>query len=123
MDAYTKRFYELKAEIIQAAGHPIRLAIIEFLGRGEQCVCDIVEHVGAQRSNVSRHLSVMLKAGVLESRKDGLKVMYKLRTPCIVNFLACVDGALRERLRLEASLLEKFRPAATIEPDPLQEGA
>jgi DNA-binding transcriptional ArsR family regulator len=109
MDADTNRFYQLKAEIIRAAGHPIRLAIIEFLSQGEQCVCDIVEHVGMQRSNVSRHLSVMLKAGVLESRKDGLKVIYKLRTPCIVNFLACVDQALRERMRREASLLKKLQ--------------
>jgi len=108
MDADTKRFYELKAQIIQAAGHPIRLAIIEFLSRGEQCVCDIVEHVDAQRSNVSRHLSVMLKAGVLESHKDGLKVIYKLRTPCIVNFLACVDQALRERIQRETTLLTKL---------------
>ena len=108
MDADTKRFYELKAEIIQAAGHPLRLAIIEFLSQGEQCVCDIVEHVNAQRSNVSRHLSVMLKAGVLESRKDGLKVIYKLRTPCIVKFLACVEQALRERMRREAALLKKL---------------
>jgi DNA-binding transcriptional ArsR family regulator len=112
MDADTRRLYELKAEIVQAAGHPIRLAIIDFLGRGEQCVCDIVEHVGAQRSNVSRHLSVMVKAGVLESRKDGLKVLYKLRTPCIVNFLACVDQTLRERIRREASLWKKLPPAS-----------
>jgi DNA-binding transcriptional ArsR family regulator len=111
MDADTQRLYELKAELIQAAGHPIRLAVIEFLNGGEQCVCDIVAHVGAQRSNVSRHLSVMLKAGVLESRKDGLKVLYKLRTPCLVNFLACVDQALRERMREEASLWKKLAPA------------
>ena len=109
MDADTKKFYELKAEIVQAVGHPIRLAIIEFLSRGEQCVCDIVEHVGAQRSNVSRHLSVMLKAGVLECRKEGLRMIYTLRTPCIVDFLACVDRALQERLQGETSILEKFR--------------
>ncbi len=108
MNADAKRFYELKAEIIQAAGHPIRLAIIEFLSGGEQCVCDIVEHVDAQRSNVSRHLSVMLKAGVLESHKEGLKVIYKLRTPCIINFLSCVDQALRERMRREAALWKKL---------------
>ncbi len=100
----------MKAEIIQAAGHPIRLAIIEFLSQGEQCVCDIVEHVDAQRSNVSRHLSVMTKAGVLDSHKDGLKVIYTLRTPCIVKFLACVDQALRERMRREAAILEKLQP-------------
>lgn len=108
MDEDTKRFYELKAQIIQAAGHPIRLAIIEFLSRGEQCVCDIVDHVDAQRSNVSRHLSVMLKAGVLESRKEGLKVIYKLRTPCIIKFLSCVDQVLREKVKSEASLLKRL---------------
>jgi ArsR family transcriptional regulator len=92
--------------VIQAAAHPIRLAIIEFLAQNEQCVCDIVEHVDAQRSNVSRHLSLMLKAGVLQSRKDGLKVFYRLRTPCIVDFLGCVDQMLHERIQGEAALLK-----------------
>jgi len=109
MDADTKKFYELKAEIVQAVGHPIRLAIIEFLSLGEQCVCDIVEHVGAQRSNVSRHLSVMLKAGVLECRKEGLRMIYTLRTRCVVDFLGCVDQALEERMQGEAAFLKKLR--------------
>jgi len=108
MDADKKKFYELKAEIIQAAAHPIRLAIIEFLADGEQCVCDIVDFVDAQRSNVSRHLSVMLKAGVVNSRKDGLKVMYSLNTPCIIKFLGCVEEVLKERMREQAQLLEKL---------------
>lgn len=101
-----KRLYQLKAEIIQAVAHPIRLAVIEFLGRREECVCDIVDHVDAQRSNVSRHLAVMLKAGVLESRKEGLKVFYRIKTPCILGFLGCVDKALRERVKAEAALLK-----------------
>jgi ArsR family transcriptional regulator len=101
-----KRIYEMKAEIIQAAAHPIRLAIIEYLGRGEQCVCDIVTHVDAQRSNVSRHLALMLKAGVLECRKDGLKIFYRLKTTCILDFLGCVDKVLRHRIEGDASLLK-----------------
>ncbi len=105
MDEANKRLYAMKAEMIQAAGHPIRLAIIDFLRGGEQCVCDIAEHVGAKRSNVSRHLAVMLKAGVLDSRKDGLKVMYSLKTPCILGFLACVSDALRERLERDKAAL------------------
>lgn len=109
MNEETKELYELKAQIIQAAAHPIRLAIIEFLADGEQCVCDIVDYVDAQRSNVSRHLSVMLKAGVLTSRKDGLKVIYTLRTPCIVKFLGCVDAVLHERLNSDAHLLSKLK--------------
>ena len=65
MNSDAKMLYELKAEIIQAAAHPIRLAIIEFLSQGDQCVSDITEHVNAQRSNVSRHLSLMLKVGIV----------------------------------------------------------
>lgn len=108
MDKSTRQLYKLKADIIQAAAHPIRLAIIEYLADGEQCVCDIVEHVDAQRSNVSRHLAVMLKAGVVESRKDGLKMIYSLNTPCIVKFLGCIEQALKERMKSQTTLLQKL---------------
>jgi ArsR family transcriptional regulator len=108
MDATSRKLYEMKAEVIQAAGHPIRLAIIDFLKDGEQCVCDIAAHVGAQRSNVSRHLSVMLKAGIVDCRKDGLKVIYSLKTPCILNFLACVTDVLRDQVRANSAVLRRL---------------
>jgi len=108
MDATSRKLYEMKAEIIRAAGHPIRLAIIEFLKDGEQCVCDIAAHVGAQRSNVSRHLSVMLKAGIADCRKEGLKVIYTLKTPCILNFLSCVTDVLRHQVKANAKVLRRL---------------
>ena len=108
MDATSRKLYEMKAEVIQAAGHPIRLAIIDFLKDGEQCVCDIAAHVGAQRSNVSRHLSVMLKAGVVDCRKDGLKMMYSLKTPCILNFLSCVTDMLRHKAEAQTEVLRRL---------------
>jgi len=101
-----KRLYRLKAEVIAAAGNPIRLAIIDFLKDGEQCVCDITDHVDAKRSNVSRHLGVLLKAGIVDQRKDGLKMIYSLRTPCILNFMKCVEGVLREQAKDAAVLLK-----------------
>ena len=105
MNAEEKRLYRLKASVIAAAGNPIRLAIIEFLKEGEQCVCDIADHVDGQRSNVSRHLGVLLKAGIVEHRKDGLRMMYSLKTPCILNFMKCVEGVLREQAKDAAVLL------------------
>ena len=105
MNAKQKRLYGLKADVIAAAGNPIRLAIIDFLTGGEQCVCDIAAHVGAKRSNVSRHLGVLLDAGIVSQRKDGLKMIYALRTPCILNFMRCVEGVLRERARDAVVLL------------------
>ena len=94
-----QRLYEKQAEIARAIAHPLRIAIVDFLNDGEQCVCDIAEYIGSERSNVSRHLSVMVNAGLLESRKDGLKVIYKLKCPCIVDFFACVTSVLRQQVK------------------------
>jgi ArsR family transcriptional regulator len=96
----TKRLlFEKQAEIAKAIAHPLRIAIINFLKDGEQCVCDIAEHIGAERSNVSRHLSVMVNAGLLEYRKEGLKVIYKLKCMCIVDFFSCVSDVLKQQVR------------------------
>jgi DNA-binding transcriptional ArsR family regulator len=108
MDAADFEVYELKAEVLKALAHPIRLAVADFLADGEQCVCDIADHVGAERSNVSRHLSVMVNAGVLESRKDGLRVLYSLRTPCVLNFLSCATDVVREQLEQRRDLLARL---------------
>ena len=108
MDRESQRLYKLKADVIAVAGHPIRLAVIDFLKDGEQCVCDIAEFVGAKRSNVSRHLGVLLKAGVVSQRKDGLKMMYGLSTPCLLNFTKCVEGVLRQNAQEAGKVLRSL---------------
>jgi DNA-binding transcriptional ArsR family regulator len=97
--------FELQAEVVQGLAHPIRLAIADLLRNGEVCVCDIAAAVGAERSNVSRHLAVMARAGVVSTRKDGLKVFYRLRTPCILDFLACATRTLEHDLEQRARAL------------------
>ena len=97
--------FEKQAEIAKAIAHPLRIAIVDFLKDGQQCVCDIAEYVGSERSNVSRHLSVMVNAGILEYRKEGLKVIYRLKTPCILDFFACVTGVLKQQAKDNQKLL------------------
>ena len=98
--------FQKQAQIAQAIGHPLRLEIIDFLKDGEQCVCDIAEKIGSERSNVSRHLSVMVAAGVLEHRKEGLKVIYRLKCPCILDFFSCISGILKQQFREDEKLLK-----------------
>jgi DNA-binding transcriptional ArsR family regulator len=98
--------YEKQAEIAKAIGHPLRVAIIDFLKDGEQCVCDIARQVGSERSNISRHLSVMVRAGVLGYRKEGLKVIYKLKTPCILDFFSCVTVVIKQQAKESEKLLK-----------------
>ena len=101
-----KQLFERQSQIAKSIAHPVRIAILDFLNGGEQCVCDIAEYVGSERSNVSRHLSVMVQANVLEFRKDGLKVIYKVKTPCALRFLACLKECLKEQMKQEQKLLE-----------------
>jgi len=101
-----KMLFEKQAEIAKAIAHPLRIAIIDFLKDGEQCVCDIAEFVGSERSNVSRHLSVMVNAGVLDYQKEGLKVIYRLKCICILDFFSCVTRVLKQQIKDSEKLLK-----------------
>jgi len=106
LDAKKRLLFARQAEVIKATAHPLRIAIVEYLKGGEQCVCDIAEYVDSERSNVSRHLSVMVAAGILESRKEGLKVIYTLRTPCILKFFECITEVLKQQIKDDEKLLK-----------------
>ena len=108
MKAEDRELLKLKAEVFQAVGQPIRLAIVQLLSEGEMCVCEIAEKVGAKRSNVSRHLAVMLRAGVLGVRKDGLKMIYELRTPCVLDVVSCVTEVVRRKIEGSAAMLGRL---------------
>jgi len=107
-DALEMRRLAAKAELVKALAHPLRLAIIEFLADGERCVCEIAELAGAERSNISRHLALMVRAGVLSNRKQGLQVYYRLRCTCVAHFLECVANLLKERVKEDAAMLRSL---------------
>jgi len=81
-----------RAEILKALGQPTRLKIIDFLRDGERCVCEIFPAIGAEQSNTSRHLNLMVSSGILFRRKEGVKIIYALKHPEI---LEIVDLATR----------------------------
>jgi ArsR family transcriptional regulator len=76
--------------------HPSRLLMLERLVEGECCVCDLQALVGADMSTVSKHLALLRRAGLVEDRREGLKVFYELRVPCVMTFLDCVDAVRDE---------------------------
>lgn len=83
--------YKRRAQVLKALGHPTRLAMAEALLEGERCVCDLQALVGSDMSTVSKHLSILRSAGLVDDRKEGLKVYYRLRLPCVAKFFECVD--------------------------------
>ncbi len=82
-----------RAEVFKALGHEDRLRILDDLVAGERCVCDLVESVGSSWSTVSRHLSVLKAAGIVQDEKRGLQVFYRLALPCVPSFMSCLDAA------------------------------
>jgi DNA-binding transcriptional ArsR family regulator len=86
--------YKRRAQIIKAMAHPSRLAMLDALSEGERCVCDLQKIVGSDMSTVSKHLTVMKAAGLVEDRKEGLWVHYRLRVPCILKFMSCVEAVI-----------------------------
>lgn len=98
--------FEKQAEIAKSIAHPVRVAVLAYLRPGEQCVCDIATAVKTERTNLSKHLSVMTAAGVLDSRKDGLKVMYRIKTPCVLKFLDCLKDCLKEQAAEQHQMLQ-----------------
>jgi DNA-binding transcriptional ArsR family regulator len=99
MDEKKKRKFDARAQIIKALAHPTRLFVVDELSRGERCVCELTEMIGADVSTVSKHLSVLKQAGIVEDEKRGLQVWYRLRVPCILNFFQCVEDVLRANVK------------------------
>ncbi len=95
MDADTQARFEARARIVKAMAHPTRLFIVDELSRGERCVCELTEMVGADMSTVSKHLSVLKGAGIIQDAKRGSQVHYRLRCPCILNFFSCVESVIK----------------------------
>lgn len=89
--------YRLRAEVIKALAHPTRLRIVDRLAEEETCVCDLQALVGGEASTVSKHLAVLKNAGIVADRKEGLRVFYSLRVPCVLRFIACIDDVLESR--------------------------
>ncbi len=94
MDSKTKQKYIARARVIKAMAHPSRLFMVDELSRGERCVCELRDMIGADISTISKHLSVLKEAGIVEDEKRGLQVFYRLRVPCILNFFGCVEDVL-----------------------------
>lgn len=106
MDARTKAQYTQQAKILKALAHPSRLFVVQLLSDRKRCVCELARMVGADISTVSKHLSVLKNVGILEGNKQGTTVYYKLKTPCVLNFLGCVKTVMKSNARQQLQLLK-----------------
>lgn len=101
--------YESRARIMKALGHPTRLFIVDELSRSDRCVCELTEMVGADTSTVSKHLSLLRDAGIVDYEKRGTQMHYHLAAPCVLDFFSCLENMLQTNIRRQTGTLQDFR--------------
>ena len=103
-----ERAVYLKAEVLKTLAQPTRLKILELLRHGERCICEIVPAINGEQSNISRHISTMQKSHLITTRKDGVKVMVKVKGPEIFEIIDKVALLLKRELTEQRKILAQI---------------
>ncbi len=109
MAKFDRRLFEMQSRIMKALAHPIRLFIVNELSNSERCVCELTEMVGVKMPTISRHLSILKNAGIIEEQKRGVQIFYRLAAPCVLNFFKCLTEVKKETLRKEGDFIKKCK--------------
>jgi ArsR family transcriptional regulator len=106
------------AEIAQALGHAHRLELLEHLGQGERSVEDLAMRTGLTVANTSRHLQLLRRAALVEGRRDGKRVFYRLSGEDAVVGLLNALSRVGERNRADIArvMATYFRARDELEP-------
>ena len=76
-----------KAEFFKALGHPMRIVLLESLRAGEKSVHELQTALGIDQASVSRQLAVLRTRNIVEDRKEGTTVYYRVRDPAVFQLL------------------------------------
>ncbi len=82
-----KSAVELKAEILKAMAHPNRIRVLEALRCEETCNCELGPQLEIEQSNLSRHIAILARAGLIVPRKEGVKTFYRVADETVFKIL------------------------------------
>ena len=91
-----KELFRAQARVLKALANESRLMIVDRLSRGECSAGDLTRLIGSDQTTVSKHLAVLRAHEIVEDRREGSVVMYRLLTPCVMNFFSCATQVLKE---------------------------
>lgn len=111
----SKQLLERIADRLKAMADPTRLRILHVLQGGELCVTDILADVGGSQANVSKHLSVLRRAGLVEYRREGINVYYHIEDPAVFAICRTVCDSLERQVNAEKDEIARGRAAMMAE--------
>jgi ArsR family transcriptional regulator len=104
-----KQIYELHADVCKTLANAKRIEIINLLRSGEKSVSWLLEKTGLLKANLSQHLSVMRRQGIVRARKGGLNVFYRIANPKIVKACDLMREVLFEQMEERKEALKKWK--------------
>ena len=97
------QIYEAQAQLLKVLTHPARLAILKILQHGEHCVCHMETHLGFRQAYISQQLMVLREAGLIQDRRDGWNVFYRVAEPRVFAILAAVEQIIPTETELASN--------------------
>ena len=104
----SKEIFQLHAEVCKTLSHAKRLEIISILREDELSAGDIVTKMKIPKANVSQHLAVMRKAGILYSRRDGLNIYYSISNSKVIKACDLMREVLVEHQTKKSKLIKNI---------------
>lgn len=101
----TDALVERVARRLSAIGDPTRIRLLSALRTGEASVGELTEAAGTTQQNVSRHLALLHAEGILDRRRDGNFVRYRIADPAVIAICDAVCGGVVEQLDRERAAL------------------
>ena len=80
-----------RIKLLKAMGDDTRIKILQYLLNGEKCACTIVPFIGKAQPTVSQHLKILVEAGILDVRRDGIKMLYKIKNNQAIRIMEILD--------------------------------
>jgi DNA-binding transcriptional ArsR family regulator/rhodanese-related sulfurtransferase len=119
---FKDRLYGQLARLGKALSSPHRIEILELLAQGERSVDSLASEIGLSIANTSQHLQALRQAALVESRKDGLFVHYRLADPDVFELAKVIRSVAERRLaELDRLVHDHFGNRADAEPVPMDE--
>ena len=94
--------YDLQTDFLKTLAHSTRLAILDILRDGEQCVCHMEATLNLRQAYISQQLMTLKQAGLVESRRDGLNLYYRVARPEVFSVLDTLKSVTGVSPRLPA---------------------
>ena len=114
--------YTLKAEFFRALGHPMRIRLLQVLRDGERTVGALQAALELDSSTTSQQLSTLRKQGLVESRRDGTSVYYRVKDPRTLELLELAKQVIASNLAEGQVLLDGLASEEFAPPRPRRTG-